>query len=202
MSHEDPRPSTLTQALEALEARALRRAAQGRAWDMELDSEVEEEEGAAPGQAQSEELLSVLRFHPMTHHYALPGEQVLEVIGPAKLTPLPGSPPYILGITVHRRQVVGVLDLDRFFYPDRELPPTQPERVILVEYGSALVGLHAGQRAHLEQWPVSSLSKDSVELLLPNIRPYARALRDSPQDPDVVLLLNLDKVLEDAALRG
>lgn len=157
-------------------------------------------EGGAPQDAES--VLPVLRFHIATHHYALPGEEVKEIIGPGKLTPLPGAPPYILGITVHRRQVVGVLDLDRFFYPERNLPTHPHERLVIVEYGQALVGINAGSRTTLEQWPARSFSAESLELLQPNIRPYARAMRDNPNDPDVILLLDIEKVLEDAALRG
>lgn len=185
MGQEDHKTNTLEEALAQLSSRE-------QGWG------VEQEDDRSSGQ----ELLPVLRFHNITHHYALPGDQVKEVIGPSRMTPLPGAPPYILGITVHRRQVIGILDLDQFFYPERSLPSPPPERVILVEYGSSLVGIHAGERTYLEQWPLESVSRESVELLQPNIRPYARAIRDSPQDPDVVLLLDIDKVLEDAAIRG
>jgi purine-binding chemotaxis protein CheW len=62
--------------------------------------------------------------------YALPVGVVLEVVELNDLTPVPGSPPEIIGVCNLRGEVVPVMDL-----------ATVPERIVVAELGERRAGL-------------------------------------------------------------
>lgn len=153
--------------------------------------------GAPQAPEREQELLPVLHFLAGDRHYAMAGELVREVVGEVRVTPLPGAPPHLAGIIIHRRQVVGVIDLDRWF--GTSTPSRPPGRVILMEYQGALVGLNASEVTQIEQWPLDALN-DSIDALPAPVRRYALGARG--RGDQVVALLDIKRLLEDAAVRG
>ena len=148
-----------------------------------------------------DEHFDVLCFTNHGHRYAFLGEDVREVIGKTTLTPLPGSPVYIEGVMIHRRHVIGVLNLNMWLYPDQHWAQEDQDRIILVEQGSFSAGIHAGQRAHIEQWPQSSLEHPGMDILSTRVKAYCLGVQED-EEQQAILLLNIRKILEDAAIRG
>ncbi|MEX6504029.1 chemotaxis protein CheW [Pseudomonas zhanjiangensis] len=99
-----------------------RRLAEGFALDPEERDrrlQARSRQWAAPlAQEQDEDWLEVLSFSLGGEHYAIESEHVAEVLPLAQYTPLPGTPPYVLGIVNVRGHIVSLLDLRVLF----ELP--------------------------------------------------------------------------------
>ncbi|WP_439858596.1 chemotaxis protein CheW [Pseudomonas sp. MBLB4136] len=66
-------------------------------------------------QEQVEEWLEVLTFSISGEQYAIESEHVAEVLPLAQYTPLPGVPPFVLGIVNVRGHIVSLLDLRVLF---------------------------------------------------------------------------------------
>lgn len=63
----------------------------------------------------SSEILEVITFPLGKERFALETAFVREVYRAGDITPLPGSPPFVVGLTNLRGQVLAVMDLRRFF---------------------------------------------------------------------------------------
>jgi purine-binding chemotaxis protein CheW len=108
-------------------------------------------------------LLEVLEFRLAEERYAVETRYVREVCRLKDLTPLPCTPPFVLGIVNVRGRILPVLDLKRFF----DLPAqglTDLHRIILVEGNELDLGLLADATVG-----VRSISADSVQPSLPTL---------------------------------
>jgi purine-binding chemotaxis protein CheW len=86
--------------------------------------------------------LELLEFGLAKERYALETRHVQEVHPLRELTPLPGTPPFLLGIVNVRGRIVPVLDLKKFFeLPEQGL--TDLHRVILVHGDDIELGVLA-----------------------------------------------------------
>lgn len=150
------------------------------------------------GEEIEEEQVSLLQFRVGSQLYALGGEHVREVIGFESSTPLPGAPDYLNGIVVHRRQVLGVLDLDEWLELDTSA--RDYERVIIVEHGTFQAGIGAAASTKLVQCSSSQLSVSLLDGLPPRTKAYTKAVCETAEG--LVLVLDIAKLLEDAAVRG
>lgn len=96
---------------------------------------------SAPGSAE-EQLLGIAPFTVAGETYAFELESVREVAPLRELTPVPGAPPYIAGITHLRRRVLPLLDLRRFLgLPSPGI--TQLDRLIVMSQGDFHLGVLA-----------------------------------------------------------
>lgn len=87
-------------------------------------------------------LLNVLEFRLAYENYAIELPFVQEVLPLKSLTPLPGTPPFIVGIINVRGQVFSVLDLRKIFeLPEKGL--SDFNKVIIVKYNGAEFGIIA-----------------------------------------------------------
>jgi purine-binding chemotaxis protein CheW len=82
----------------------------------------------------------VVIFRLAEEHYALDIQGVQEIVRMQAITPIPGSEPWVEGITNLRGRVVPVIDLGRRFAVTAE-PRTSETRIIVVNSSSGLVGL-------------------------------------------------------------
>lgn len=157
--------------------------------------------GAGEEETAEQEELTLLQFHHGAQRYAVAGEEVREVINRSTSTELPGSPPHIRGIMIHRRQVIGLLDLDRWFGVSRGSGDDFGQsRVILVEHQNLVAGIIADPSTQIVQWSAEVLHKSLPESLPSRVRAYIKALRHD--DSGTVLMLDVVKLLEDAAIKG
>lgn len=91
---------------------------------------------------EADTLLDVLEFRLAEERYAVEIRHVSEVHPLKELTPLPGTPAFVLGVVNVRGRILPVVDLKKFFeLPDEGL--TDLHRIILVE-GNGQIG-----RAHV-----------------------------------------------------
>ncbi|MEJ0000257.1 MAG: chemotaxis protein CheW [Verrucomicrobiota bacterium] len=88
------------------------------------------------------ETVEVLEFVLAYEHYAVELAGVREVCPLRHLAPVPGAPPFVLGIINVRGRIVSVVDLKKFFdLPARGL--TDLNKVIIVGDGAMELGLMA-----------------------------------------------------------
>src|SRR5713226_10401213 len=90
----------------------------------------------------AETWLEVLEFRLAQERYAIETRYVREVYPLRELTPLPCTPPFVLGIVNIRGRILPVLDLKKFFeLPEQGL--TDLHRIILVRGNDLELGLLA-----------------------------------------------------------
>ena len=108
-------------------------------------------------------LLEVLEFGLAQERYALEIRYVREVYPLKDLTPLPCTPPFVLGIVNVRGRILPVLDLKKFFeLPEQGL--TDLHRIILLEGNGLELGLLADATVG-----VRSIPADSLQASLPTL---------------------------------
>jgi purine-binding chemotaxis protein CheW len=111
----------------------------------------------------AETMLDVLEFRLAHERYALETRYVREVYPLKDLTPLPGTPPFVLGIVNVRGRILPVLDLKKFFdLPEEGL--TDLHRIIMVQGNALDLGLLADATVG-----VRSISVDSIQPALPTL---------------------------------
>jgi purine-binding chemotaxis protein CheW len=151
----------------------------------------------------------VMLIFPLgNERYAFAGKQVREIRPRGKLTPLPGTPPFIAGLMNVRGRIVPVIDLRAFF--DLGSPPVNGDRtrdgdvpmVLIIESSHGEVGLlttgHPEVRA-IDKHPSSTSGADLRARL--TARPaglraeYVRAVTT-----DLVVLLDAASLLADPRL--
>src|ERR1700674_394481 len=101
-------------------------------------------------------LLEVLEFRLAQERYALETRYVREVYPLKDLTPLPCTPPFVLGIVNVRGRILPVLDIKKFFdLPEQGL--TDLHRIILVGGNDLELGLLADVVVDVRTIPVDRL---------------------------------------------
>lgn len=109
-----------------------------------------------PPPPAAETILEVLEFGLASERYAIERRYVQEVHPLRELTPLPCTPPFILGIVNVRGRIVPVLDLKKFFeLPERGL--TDLHRTIIVRGHDLEIGLLADVIIGISAVPAESL---------------------------------------------
>lgn len=107
--------------------------------------------------------VEVLEFRLATERYAIETRFVREVHPLKNLTPLPCTPPFVLGIVNVRGRIVPVLDLRKFFdLPEQGL--TDLHRVILVNGNGLEFGLLADMRMGVRSLALESLQRAPATL--------------------------------------
>ncbi len=102
------------------------------------------------------ERLQVLRFLSGGHTYALECAHIREVALLPQMTPLPGVPPFVLGVVNMHGMIVAILDLQYIL----GIPATQTDgagNVIILQGAASEFGLLADVIMGFESIPVASL---------------------------------------------
>ncbi len=89
-----------------------------------------------------EEVLDLLVFSLAGERYGVETTHVLEVISLRELTPVPCTPPVILGVVNHRGRILPVLDLRRLFGLSGQ-GIAEGGRIVAVEAGRMTCGIFA-----------------------------------------------------------
>jgi purine-binding chemotaxis protein CheW len=106
--------------------------------------------------AAPEETLDVLEFLLAHEHYGIESTYVRAVYPLKDLTPLPGTPTSILGITNVRGQIISILDIKKLFsLPDKGL--TDFDKIIVVHAASMELGILADSVLGLKSVPLSAI---------------------------------------------
>ena len=96
-----------------------------------------------PARAEAaDEWIEVLEFTLAHERYAVASEYVREVYPLEELTPLPCTPPFVLGIVNLRGEILSVIDIKKFFdLPEKGL--TDLNKVIVLESEGMVFGMVA-----------------------------------------------------------
>jgi purine-binding chemotaxis protein CheW len=139
---------------------------------------------------ETKELLEVLEFRLSQERYAVETEYVREVYPLKDLTPLPGTPSFVLGIVNVRGRILAVFDLKKFFaLPERGL--TDLHRIILVRGADLEFGLLADEIAGVRSLPLKSL-QPSLPTLTGIGADYLKGVT-----ADHLVVLNMARILQD-----
>jgi len=143
--------------------------------------------------AEPENYLEVLEFSLAYERYALETSLVREVHPLKELTPLPCTPPFILGIINLRGQILAVIDLKRFFnLPEKGL--SDLDKIIILRRGRLEVGLLADAVAGVRAipWPEVQAPPPTLEGLSPD---YLQGVTR-----EALIILDAEKILTDPRL--
>src|SRR5882672_3736750 len=109
-----------------------------------------------PPSAAPSTMLELLEFRLASERYALETRHVQNVHPLRELTPLPCTPPFLLGIVNVRGRILPVLDLKKFFdLPEKGL--NDLHRIILVRGNDLELGLLADVIVGVRSIPADSL---------------------------------------------
>lgn len=137
-----------------------------------------------------ETLLEVLEFGLADERYAVETSYLKEVNPLGDLTPLPFTPPFVLGIVNVRGRILPVLDIKKFFdLPERGL--TDLHRIIIVHGHGLELGLLADVVVGVRSIPLDSL-QPSLPTLSGIRGEYLKGVT-----ADLLVVLDLDRILAD-----
>lgn len=143
-----------------------------------------------PARASTESSLQLLEFRLARESYALETRHVREVYPLKNLTPLPCTPPFVLGIVNVRGRITPVIDIKKFFgLPDQGL--SDLHRIILVRGDGIELGLLADVVVGVRTLPV-----DSLQASLPTLTGI-RADYLKGVTAERLVVLDLDRILAD-----
>ena len=148
----------------------------------------------APGRDHAAEAtLEVLEFRLASERYAVENRYVEEAHPLKELTPLPCTPPFVLGIVNVRGRILPVLDIKKLFgLPEEGL--TDLHRIILVRGHDLELGLLADVIVGIRR-----LSIDSLQPSLPTLTGI-RAEYLKGVDDERLVVLDLERILTDPSL--
>ena len=136
------------------------------------------------------EQLELLQFKLASEAYAIESRHVQGVHPLQDLTPLPGTPPFVLGIVNVRGRILPVLDLKKFFeLPEQGL--TDLHRIVLVRGHDMELGLLADVIVGVRHVTASTL-QPSLPTLTGIRAEYLKGV-----DGSGLIVLDLDRILSD-----
>ena len=147
-----------------------------------------------PGKAVAgDQFIEVVEFVLAFESYAIETRYVREVEPLDNLTPLPGTPAFVLGIVNVRGEILSVIDLGKFFeLPEQGL--TDLNKVIVLESENMLFGILADAVAGVRRIPVGDI-QPSLPTLTGIREAYLRGVT-----PGRTAILDAEKLLTDASI--
>jgi len=104
----------------------------------------------------AEEYVEVIEFLLAHEKYGIESRFVREVYPLKELTPLPGTPPFVLGLVNVRGQILSVIDLKKFFdLPEKGL--TDLNKLVILDSGDMVFGILADAILGVRPIPASEL---------------------------------------------
>lgn len=144
-------------------------------------------------QAQISPVTQWVTFRLGEETYGVNVMQVQEVLRMTEIAPVPGAPPYVLGIINLRGNVVTVMDTrNRFGLPAREADDAT--RIVIIEAEEQVVGIMVDSVAE-----VVYLEQSDIEMA-PNVgnEESSRYIQGvANREEGLLILVDLDKLLTD-----
>jgi len=104
----------------------------------------------------NEEVVQLVFFTLFGAYYAIRGEDVKEILYTSKITPVPGTPPYLLGLINVRGDVESVIDFNLFLSLPEE-QDTPDKRIVIAEKNGVRTGIMVGSVVDVVELPKSSI---------------------------------------------
>ena len=117
----------------------------------------------------NEDTIQLVLFTLLGTYYAISGEDIKEILYPGKITPIPGTPPFLLGLVNIRGDVESVIDFNLLLSLPKE-PDTPNKRILIAEKNDVKTGIMVGAVV------------DVVELLKSSIGAPIGTIDDSRRD--------------------
>lgn len=137
-----------------------------------------------------EESIQVVEFLLAYERYGVESDFVREIYPLRELTPLPCTPPFVLGIVNVRGQILSVIDIKKFFdLPEKGL--TDLNKVIIVQAGGIELGILADVILGIRSVPLRDLQPS-----LPTLTGI-RAEYLAGVTKDRLVVLSVEKILSD-----
>lgn len=142
---------------------------------------------------ESEEFLHVVEFALVYEKYAVASEYVREIYPLKEFTPVPCTPPFVLGIINVRGQILSVLDMKKFFeLPEKGL--TDLNKVIILSADGMEFGILADAIAGARTIAVGEL-QTSLPTLTGIREEYLKGITK-----DRTVILDAKKLLSDKSI--
>ena len=142
---------------------------------------------------QSSEYLEVAEFILADERYGIESFRIVEVYPLKDLTPLPSTPPFIMGIINVRGQIKTVIDIKKFFdLPDKGL--SDLSKVVIVRIGEIEVGFLADVSRGISLIPLNRIQR-SLPTLTGIGAEYLKGVTS-----DQLIILDVEKILSDEKL--
>lgn len=143
--------------------------------------------------AAADDMLDVVEFDLASERYAFPLADVREVSLLRELTPVPCTPPFVLGIINLRGEIRTVIDLKKFFdLPDASI--TELNKIILIEHHGWQLGILADAIRGVRRIALDGL-QSSLPTLTDLRADYLRGITS-----DRLVVLDAAKLLSDPHL--
>ena len=139
---------------------------------------------------KADEMLDEVEFDLANERYAFPLAQVREVSVLRELTPVPCTPPFVLGIMNLRGEIRTVVDLKKFF----DLPwagITELNKIIIIERDDLQIGILADAMRGVSRIPLADL-QPALPTLTDIRADYLRGITS-----ERVVVLDAAKILSD-----
>ena len=137
--------------------------------------------------------LEVVEFTLSSEHYAIESNYIREIYPLSEFTPLPCTPPFVLGLVNVRGQIISIINIKKLFeLPEKGL--TDLNKVIIVHDGKMEIGILVDSILG-----VCSVALDELQSSLPTLTGIrAQYLKGITKDPLVVL--DMENILSDERL--
>lgn len=143
-----------------------------------------------PDKPSPGDMLEIVEFRLAEETYGIESRHVREVYPLADLTPLPCTPPFVLGIINLRGEILSVIDIKRFFdLPEKGL--TDLNKVIVLRSDRMLFGILADAILGMRTIPLSTV-QPSLPTLTGIREKYLRGVT-----AERTVLLDAEKLLMD-----
>ncbi len=141
----------------------------------------------------SGERLEVVEFVLAQECYAVESQHVRDVYPLEQLTPVPCTPPFVLGIVNLRGEILSLIDIKKFFdLPEKGL--TDLNKVIVLESGKMRFGILADVIVGVHRIPVADI-QPSLPTLTGIREEYLKGVT-----PNRTVILDAGKLLDDARI--
>ncbi len=138
----------------------------------------------------AEQFLEVVEFLLAYERYGLESRYVREIYPLKELTPLPGTPSFVLGLINVRGQILSVIDIKKFFQlPEKGL--TDLNKVIIVHTDKMELGILADAILGVRSIPLPEI-QTSLPTLTGIRADYLRGVTKEP-----LVVLDGEKILSD-----
>jgi purine-binding chemotaxis protein CheW len=141
----------------------------------------------------AEQLVQIVEFMLAGEKYGIEAIYIREIFPLKELTPIPCTPPFIIGVINVRQQIVSVIDIKKFFnLPESGI--TELNKVIILKTDNMEVGILADSITG-----IASININRLQILLPGLTDigteYLKGILEGP-----LIILDGGKILSDKKL--
>jgi len=140
------------------------------------------------GEYSNNNIIKVVEFNLLTEKYAFEESFVSEILFLKELTPIPGTPAFVLGVVSYRRKILSIINL-KLLFNIRERGLSDLNKVIVLDNGSNYFGVVTDTITGIREVDQNSFTPPPINLDASEMEFISGVL------PDGLILLNANKIL-------